>query len=111
MQLTAENYYSQEADKEYMSVSQFKNFAGTYGKMRCEFYAMEKLNGRWDEEPSTAMRVGSYVDAYFEGTLDKFKAENPDLFKRDGTLKADFVGAETVIARIERDPYFMRFMS
>jgi hypothetical protein len=111
MQLTAENYYSQEANKEYMSVSEFKDFAGTYGKMRCEFYAMEKLNGRWNEEPSTAMRVGSYVDAYFEGTLDKFKAENPDLFKRDGTLKSDLVGAETVIARIERDPYFMKYMS
>jgi hypothetical protein len=96
---------------EYMSVSQFKNFAGTYGKTRCEFYAMEKLNGRWEEEQTTAMRVGSYVDAYFEGTLDKFKVENPDLFKRDGTLKADFEGAEKVIARIKRDDYFMKFMS
>ena len=32
MQLTAENYYSQEANREYMSVSQFKDFAGTYGR-------------------------------------------------------------------------------
>ena len=31
MQLTAENYYSQEANREYMSVSQFKDFSGTYG--------------------------------------------------------------------------------
>ena len=43
MQLTSENYYSQEANKEYMSVSGYKDFAGTYGKMPCEFYGMEKL--------------------------------------------------------------------
>ena len=29
MELTAENYYSPEANAEYMSVSQFKSFAGT----------------------------------------------------------------------------------
>ena len=33
MQLTSENYYSQEANKEYMSVSGYKGFAGTYGKI------------------------------------------------------------------------------
>lgn len=111
MVLSAENYYSQEADEEYMSVSQFKDFSGTYGKLPCEFTAMEKLARRWEEPKSTALMVGSYVDSYFEGTLDKFKSENPDLFKRDGTLKADYVGAEKVIERIERDPYFMKFMS
>lgn len=67
MQLTSENYYSQEANKEYMSVSGYKDFAGTYGKMPCEFYGMEKLNGRWEDEKSTALLVGSYVDSYFEG--------------------------------------------
>lgn len=40
MVLTAENYYSKEANKEYMSVSQYKDFAGTYGKMACEFSAV-----------------------------------------------------------------------
>ena len=111
MQLTAENYYSQEANREYMSVSQFKDFAGTYGKMPCEFSAMEKLEGRWEDEKTTALMVGSYVDSYFEGTLDRFKAENPTLFKRDGGLKAEYVKAEEIIARIERDEYFMKYMS
>lgn len=111
MQLTEENYYGSEANLEYMSVSQFKDFAGTYGKLPCEFTALEKLHGRWDEEPTTAMLVGSYVDHYFEGTLDSFKASNPDIFKKDGTLKADYVGAETVIKRIERDEYFMKYLS
>lgn len=113
MQLTEENYYSQEANREYMSVSQFKDFAGTYGKMPCEFTAMEKLEGRWEEEKSTALMVGSYVDSYFEGTLDRFKEENPQLFKKTGDkgLLKDYVKAEEIIARIERDEYFMKYMS
>ena len=34
MELTAENYYGMEANKAYMSVSQFKDFNGTYGRWR-----------------------------------------------------------------------------
>ena len=34
-ELTSENYYSDIANYEYMSVSQFKDFAGTYGKVGC----------------------------------------------------------------------------
>ena len=79
MQLTSENYYSQEANQEYMSVSGYKDFAGTYGKMPCEFYGMEKLNGRWEDEKSTALLVGSYVDSYFEGSLEQFKKDNPEI--------------------------------
>lgn len=111
MQLTAENYYSREANREYMSVSQFKDFSGTYGKLACEYAAKEKLEGRWEDEKTIALMVGSYVDSYFEGTLDKFKAENPSLFKKDGGVKADYVKAEEIIARIERDEYFMKYMS
>ena len=111
MVLTAENYYSREANEEYMSVSQFKDFSGTYGKMACEFTAMEKLKERWEEPKSKALMVGSYVDSYFEGTLDSFKANNPDLFKRDGGLKAEYVKADEIIERIERDAYFMKYMS
>lgn len=111
MQLTSENYYSQEANQEYMSVSGYKDFAGTYGKMPCEFYGMEKLNGRWQDEKSTALLVGSYVDSYFEGSLDQFKKDNPEIFTQKGELKANFKQAEEIIARIERDEYFMKYMS
>ena len=111
MQLTSENYYSQEANKEYMSVSGYKDFAGTYGKMPCEFYGMEKLNGRWEDEKSTALLVGSYVDSYFEGSLGQFKKDNPEIFTQKGELKSNFKQAEEIIARIERDEYFMKYMS
>ena len=111
MELTAENYYGQEANKRYMSVSQFKDFAGTYGKMPCEFSALEKMEGRWEDEPTTALLVGSYVDSYFEGSLEEFKKKNPDIFTQKGELKANFKQAEDIIARIEKDAYFMKFMS
>mgnify|MGYP005865919283 CR=1 FL=1 len=111
MELLASNYYSREANMEYMSVSQYKEFAGTYGKMPCEFSAMQKLAGRWEDEKTTAMMVGSYVDAYFEGSLEQFKKENPDIFTQKGELKANFKQAEEIIARIERDEYFMKYMS
>lgn len=107
MELSALNYYSLEANREYMSVSQYKDFAGTYGKMRCEFYGTEVLAGRWTEKRNTAMMIGSYVDAYFEGTIEQFKAENLEIFIRDGSLKAEFVKADEIIARIKRDEFFM----
>ena len=69
MVLTAENYYSKEANKEYMSVSQYKDFAGTYGKMACEFSAVEKLEERWAQKKTTPLLVGSYVDSYFEENI------------------------------------------
>lgn len=111
MVLTAENYYSKEANKEYMSVSQYKDFAGTYGKMACEFSAVEKLEGRWAQKKTTPLLVGSYVDSYFEGTLEEFKKENPEIFTQKGELKANYKQAERIIARMERDPMFMQYMS
>jgi len=111
MILTSENYYSKEANIEYMSVSQFKDFNGTYGKMPCEFSALEKMHGRWEDSKTTALLVGGYVDAYFEGSLDKFKEDNPEVFTLGGDLRANFKKADNIIKRIERDDYFMKYLS
>ena len=62
-------------------------------------------------ERTTALLVGSYVDAHFEGTLDLFKARNPEIFTKKGDLKSEYRQAENIINRIERDPLFMFFMS
>lgn len=109
--LSEETYYSPEANREYMSVSQYKDFAGTYGKAACEAASLARLWGKWAEEPSTAMLVGSYVDHYFEGTLDGFRAEHPEIFRKDGGLKAEYVQAEKLIERAERDPLFCKYLS
>ena len=104
MKLTEENYFSREADREYMSNSQFKSF------MRCQAAAMAELNGEYQRERSTALLVGSYVDEALTGDLERFKSENPELFKRDGTLKSEYLQADIMVDRCRRDKLFMKYL-
>ena len=107
--LNESNYFSPEANQEYMSVSQYKDFC------KCEAMAMAKIHGEYEQKFSTALMVGSYVDAHFEGTLDVFCAKHPEIFlksgKNAGGLKADYAKADEIIQRIESDPLFMEYMS
>ena len=111
MKLNNDNYYSKEANTEFLSVSQYKDFVGTLAKKGCEVKALAKINEQFTSEPTTAMLVGSYVDSYIEGTLDKFKEKTPQLFKKDGSLKAEYVQAENIIQRMEKDKKFMAYLS
>ena len=72
---------------------------------------MAILNRDWEIEMNTPMMVGSYVDAFYEGTLDTFKKNHPEMFKRDGELKAEFVQADKIIERSLRDSMFQGFMA
>ena len=101
MTLTSSNYFSAEANREYLPVSQYKDFVGSTGIKGCEARALAELNGEYEREKSTALLVGSYVDSYFEGSLEQFKAENCEIFTKQGSLKAEYRQA----------PYFMKFMS
>lgn len=104
MLLTPDNYYSAEANRAYMSASQIKSF------MRCPAATMAELRGEYTRPATSALMIGSYVDAHFEGTLDAFRAEHPELYKRDGTLRAEYQHANTMIARAESDKVFMEYM-
>ena len=108
MILTNENYYSDIANREYFSVSQYKQF------QKCEAAAMAQIAGKWERPMTTALLVGSYVDAWFEGTLEEFKASHPEIYRKTRAgliLKADFIQAEEIIAFVQRDPMFMRYMA
>lgn len=109
--LNNDTYYTPEANKRYLSVHQYLDFAGGLLSKGCEARAMAMLNGEWEEPTTDAMLVGSYVDAYFESTLDKFKAEHKEIFTQKGELKSQYKRAEKMIARCEQDEYFMKFMS
>ena len=109
--LTNENYYSQEANKRYMSVHQYLDFAGHMGVQGCEKRAMAALNGEYVKEKTTAIQVGSYVDSFFEGSLEQFKKDNPEIFTQKGELKAQFKQADKMIERALRDKKFMAYMS
>jgi hypothetical protein len=112
--LTESNYHSREANEAYVSHSQYIDFCGTTQKVGCEAYALAKIRGEIPEITTKAMLVGSYVDAYFEGTLPTFAAQHPEIFSTRGTtagqLKAEYKQAEAMIERATRDKVFMRYM-
>ena len=113
--LTSENYYSKEADELFCSVSQYKDFFGkNMDDLGCECYGMARLRREIDEVVTTPLMVGSYVDAYFEGTLPTFAAQHPEIYssrgKTAGELKAEYKQASVMIDRAVRDPLFMKYM-
>ena len=106
LKLNNDNYYSQEASIDYFSNSQLKDFC------KCEAFALAKIRGEWTEEPTKARLIGSYVDSYFEGTLDNFKERYADkVFNKKGELYADYKLAEKLISVIEPDEIFMLCLS
>lgn len=98
MRLTKRTYFLPEMERKYWSASQIKRY------LKCPASASEPL------ESSTALLVGSYVDSYFEGTLASFREQHPEIFKRDGGLKAEYVKADEMITRAKADPVFMDYM-
>ena len=104
LKLTPQNYYSPEANWDYFSVSQVKSF------MECPARTMAELNGEYERPVTSALLIGSYVDAYFEDTLDVFREEHPKIFRRDGMLKAEYAHADYMIQRAMADKIFMEHM-
>lgn len=105
MKLNNENYFSKEANNEFFSVSQFKSF------LNCEASALAELNGDYQRPSTTALLVGSYADAHFSNEAVRFMEEHPEIFKKDGSLKADYIRADQMIERVAEDDLFMKYMS
>ena len=105
MELNQENYYSDDANREFFSVSQYKSF------MSCEARAMAEISGEYVRPVTRALLVGSFVDRYFEGTLEDFMKENPAIFTRKKELRAEFKRANQIIETVKTDPKFMDAMS
>ena len=104
--LTARNYHSTEMNRRYWSASQLKSF------LDCPARTLAELNGEWERPKSDALLIGSYVDAAFERkkAFELFGNEHPEIFKKDGSLKSEFVKAQTMIDRAKSDKVFMEFM-
>lgn len=84
---------------QWMSASQFKAFR------KCEAAALAEVRGEYVRPTTTALLVGSYVDSKLEGpeAFEAFQVEHPEIFKKDGTLKADYIQAEEIYQRIQSD--------
>ena len=104
--VTRENYFSPEIQMAYMSASQYKSFE------RCEAAALARLRGEFPEPETTALLVGSYVDAVFSGEIDDLWKNHPGKFiKRDGALKSDFIKAEEIVKRMQGDELYSFLMA
>ena len=89
----------------YMGSTQFKAFE------KCEAAALAELKGEYHPPSSTALLVGGYIDAWFSGELPLYQAQHPEIFKRDGTLKAEYLRATEVVVRMQSDELYMLLMS
>lgn len=96
--LTKENYIT---DHSFLSFTTFSKF------LSCEAAAA----AHYRPAPTPALLMSSYVDNYFSGELEEFKQKNPDIFNKNGTLKANFLQADEIIERIKSDPVMMYYMS
>lgn len=108
MKLNSGNYYSQKANQEYFSVSQFKDF------MKCPAMAMAKLRGEYAQEDSRALLLGSYVDEMLTGTresqMEFLEKNNKELFKKNGDPYADIQQAIETIGRVRKQPLMMKYL-
>lgn len=110
IKLDASNYHSVQANLSYLDCSTYKNFMGTPGIKGCECRALAIASGKYVRPRTDALMVGSYVDAYFDGSLEQFKDENPQIFTQKGELKSQYKQAEVMIKRCEKDELFMKYM-
>lgn len=103
--VTAANYFAPEIEMAYMGSTQFKNF------QKCEAAELARLRGEYAPETTTAMLVGGYVDAYFSDELPLYQAQHPEIFKKDGSLRAEYLQAQDIINRMEEDELYSLLMS
>ncbi len=114
--LTEGNYYSQEADQLYCSASQWKDFIGCPAIPGCEARAMAKLNGKYQQEITNSLLIGSILDALWENDDPEYIAERfPDCVSSrgptKGQLKSEFQIALQMYQRTLKEPKFCQYMS
>ena len=108
MILTPENYFSPDADRAYMSVSQYKSF------LKCEAAAVAQLAGQYDPIDREALLVGKYVHAWSDETLTEFVDRHPEILSgrgaTKGELKTPFRVANAMIETLAADPKVMAIL-
>lgn len=83
MQLTTDNYFSQEAAKEYMSTSQFKAF------MKCPAAIMAEINGEIQPAQKDAFTEGHMFEALVSGGEELFYMQHPEIISSQGKTKGN----------------------
>lgn len=103
MVLTQENYFSKEANTEYMSVSQFKSFA------ECEAQALHNIEIGGENEKA-AFLEGKLFENWVAGDRALFMSQHPELISSRGAtagqLKAEFNKVIKAAERFLKQDFF-----
>lgn len=109
MKLSNRNYYGPKANREFMSVSQYK------AMQKCEAAAMAEIKGEYTPERGRALILGSYVDELLTGTAksqEEFISENrTELYQKSGKPYADIVQADIAVERVRQQPLMMHYLN
>lgn len=116
MIITAENYYTLEANKEYCSASQAKDFLGFPLRPGCEERALKTISGEYKPETTKALLMGSILDALWENDDPEYILERfPDCVSSRGAtkgqLKAEYQQVMNMYQRTQREEKFCMYMS
>ena len=105
-----DDYYSPDANYEYMSASQLKAFIGTPGIPACEERALADITGEHVRPESKALTIGSYVDVMLTGTEEEqheFRESHPEMISSrgptKGQLKFEYRSVDDMVARAFAD--------
>lgn len=115
-ELTAENYYSIEANKAYCSASQAKDFLGCPIRPGCEERALKTISGEYVPETTKAMLMGSILDVLWENDdPDYILSRFPDCVSSKGAtkgqLKAEYQQIMSIYQRTLKEEKFCAYMS
>lgn len=103
LQLTPESYFSIEADKEYMSVSQYKNFKA------CSLKAYHDLQCP-DATSKDSFLEGQLFESLVAGDSQLFMAKHPEMISSRGTtagqLKANYQKVVTSAEKFNSQKFF-----
>lgn len=109
--LTRSNYYSIEADRRLMSVSQYKDF------IKCEASTMAKLNGTYERPSVQAFLEGNFLHSWAESPQEheKFIKDNWELLHTTRGKKELYAVYKkiqlNVIPNLEADEKFMKIIN
>jgi hypothetical protein len=104
MIITTGNYHAPEANRQYMSNSQYKSW------LDCAAKQAAIMRGEWKDEEREALLVGSYVDRALltPDELPAFIERHKDAIQtKKGEPRAAFQIADKMIERVKRDDLFM----
>lgn len=104
MILTPATYHSPDANRYYLSHSQYSDF------LSCEAMALAKLSGDYRPERTRACLQGQMFHAWAAGELTAFLDSTPAVYKQKGGLYAEYGEVMTMIAALERDPCAMELL-